>query len=340
MRLKKSAVIAAVGAFAACHGAIAAIYSPYKDTSISLNWNSDVISTVVNGQAFPVPLLGDNKNPSQLQPGNQTVTLAFATGQCMAESWGGIAGSVIADNNLPAFNQKNIGYIISTGGAAGLFNCDNADHMQQFLQRYGLGTVGSEFKGLDFDIEGGYNQQQLQQLMSATAAVQKQTPFRVSLTLATLAQPNSTLNQLGQWAVAAANQAGLDYSINLMVMDYGNTGCQKNASGQCDMAKSAEFAAKEVSRMYHVPLTRIELTPMIGDNDTQSEMTTLSDIQQMASFVKSNHLAGLHYWSFDRDRPCSQMEHGSLKASPVCNTQSDQPEAFNKAALANWPSQH
>lgn len=335
--LKRQACSLAIG-FLTVIGATAstAIYSPYKDTSISLNWNTNVISTVVNGQSQPVPILGDDNTPSQLQPGNHALTLAFATGQCMSESWGGIAGNTLAGNNLAVFDKNNMGYIISTGGAAGIFTCDNADNMQKFLQRYGMGT-SPNFKGIDFDIEGGYNQAQLQQLMSATSAVQKQQPsLRVSLTLATLAQSGSTLNQLGQWAVDAANQAGLQYNVNLMVMDYGSSGCQQSAQGQCDMAKSAEYAAKEVSRMYNIPLSRIELTPMIGDNDTQDEVTTLADIKAITQFVQANHLAGLHFWSFDRDRACRKVEHGSLKASPTCNTQSDQPEAFNKAVLANW----
>lgn len=313
----------------------AAVYSPYKDTSISLNWNTDVISTTINGESFPIPLLGDDKIPSPLQSGNKTVTLAFATGQCGVESWGGINGDVLAQKNLPLFQQKKIAYIIATGGAAGSFQCNSANDMKAFLQRYQYQSP--YFGGLDFDIEGGYNQDQLDQLMQATADVQKETPFHVSLTLATLAQPGSTLNVLGQEAIKAANKTSLNYNVNLMVMDFGDYGCQKGHQGQCDMAKSAEFAASEISRQYGIPLDRIELTPMIGNNDTLGEITTIADIEQITQFVKTNHLAGLHYWSFDRDRPCPQPSATSY-ASPTCNSQSTEAEAFNKAILAQLGS--
>lgn len=306
-------------------------YAPYKDTSISFNWNTNVISTVVNGDSFPKPLLGDDQTPSQLEPGNKVVSLAFATGRCNAELWGGIQGEVLASQNLPTFHQKHMGYVISTGGAAGSFTCDSSDQMQQFLNRYDYQSP--EFKGLDFDIEGGYTQESLKKLMKATANVQKQHAFPVSLTLATLAKPGSSVNVLGDWAIKAANDANLHYTVNLMVMDFGSNGCQTDSSGQCDMVKSAEFAAKSFSQMYRIPLSRIALTPMIGENDTKDEVVTIEGMKQIAAFVKANQLAGLHFWSFDRDRPCQQGKQ-QLAASPICNTQSDQPEAFNKAILS------
>lgn len=302
------------------------IYSPYKDTSINMNWNTDVISTKVNNPQTPLPLLGDEQNPSQLLPNNKTVTLAFATGTCGAENWGGVPANDLIKANLPLFEKNNINYIISTGGAAGTFQCDSAEKMQEFIERYQTKNLA----GIDFDIEGGYNQTQLQQLMQATAAAQKQTHTQVSLTLATLAQPGATINQLGQWAVTAAKNAGLSFNVNLMVMDYGDSGCQKNPEGKCDMAKSAIFAAQEFSKMYNIPLNQIELTPMIGENDQVTEVTSPQDAKEIAQFAKANKLAGLHYWSFDRDTPCSDT---SSYASPSCVHQKVKPLDYDKAFL-------
>ena len=299
------------------------IYSPYKDTSINMNWNNYVISTLINGESFPVPFLGT------LQTDNHTVSLAFATGQCGSETWGGVSGEDLATNNLALFEANKTQYIVSTGGAAGAFQCSSVDDMRTFLNRYHY--TSPYFNGLDFDIEGGYNEQQLIDLMNVTAELQKEKNFRVSLTLGTSAKPGESLNKLGIWAVNAANQAGLDYNVNLMVMDFGATGCQTKADGTCDMAASAEFAAEEVSKMYNIPLNRIELTPMIGMNDISDEITTLSDMQKIAQYVKDNNLAGLHYWSFDRDTPCKKMIQVS---SPTCNNQSTRALAFNQAVLS------
>ena len=299
------------------------IYSPYKDTSINMNWNNYVISTLINGESFPVPFLGT------LQTDNHTVSLAFATGQCGSETWGGVSGEDLATNNLALFEANKTQYIVSTGGAAGAFQCSSVDDMRTFLNRYHY--TSPYFNGLDFDIEGGYNEQQLIDLMNVTAELQKEKNFRVSLTLATTATSNSTLNSLGIWAINAANQAGLHYNINLMVMDFGASGCQTKTDGTCDMAASAEFAAEEVSKMYNIPLSQIELTPMIGGNDVSDEITTLSDMQKIALYVKDNNLAGLHYWSFDRDTPCNTT---TKWASATCNNESTKPQAFNEAVLS------
>lgn len=305
------------------------LFSPYKDTSINMNWNTNIISTRVNGQSVTVPLLGDDQTPSQLLPGNKAVTLAFATGTCESENWGGVPGDTLAAANIPLFVTHNMNYIISTGGAAGTFLCDSATDMTHFLSRY----QSKNLVGLDFDIEGGYTATQLNTLMAATvAAIQNlglQNKLRVSLTVATLAS-SSTINTLGEQAIQAAQAAGLNFNVNLMVMDYGDAGCQKNNNGQCDMAASAIYAARKFSEDYHIPLNRIELTPMIAENDTAGETTTLADALTIATFVRENQLAGLHYWSFDRDTACAQHSNW---ASPICNSVSTAPLQYDAAFL-------
>lgn len=291
------------------------IFSPYKDVAISLNTNSDVISTDVNHFGQLQPLLGDSTYPSALLPGNNVITWAFATGECGSETWGGTPAIAITNVNIPLFVNKNIDYIIAAGGANGVFTCSSVDGMKKFVDRY----RSNNLLGVDFDIENGYSQAQLDELMQVTAALQQQEPLRVSLTLATAAVVNNTINTLGQEALAAANKANLQYTVNLMAMDYGSTNtCQVDPkTKQCDMVASAEFAVKEFSRMYHIPLKRIELTLMLGDNDTANEIVTLNDAKQIADWAKANQLAALHYWSFDRDRGCASPP---ANASPTCNT--------------------
>ena len=170
--------------------------------------------------------------------------------------------------------------------------------------------------------------------MQATAAVQQQEPLRVSLTLATLATPGSSINQLGQWAVKAAQDAGLQFNVNLMVMDYGSTAsCQVGSDGNCDMAASAIFAAKEFSKDYNIPLSRIELTPMIGDNDTANETTTVDNLTKIVSDAKQNGMAGVHFWSFDRDTPCNKG--AGYGASPTCNSSSSKALDYDRVLIGD-----
>ena len=109
-----------------------------------------------------------------------------------------------------------------------------------------------------------------------------------------------------------------NYFINLMTMDYGSpipTVCTVGSNGQCDMGKSAIQAAKNLNSFWNVPFTQIELTPMIGGNDVQNEVFTLANAVTVSSFAVQNKLAGIHFWSFDRDNDCPRGA-----ASPTCNS--------------------
>jgi hypothetical protein len=54
---------------------------------------------------------------------------------------------------------------------------------------------------------------------------------------------------------------------------------------------------------------------MIGGNDTIDETFTLDNIPVLTAYVTQKKLAGLHFWSFDRDTDCAPGY-----ASPICNS--------------------
>ena len=117
------------------------IFSPYKDTSIHMNWNTNVISTSVSGTATPLPT-------DLAASGGKAVTLAFATGECGSENWGGGAGSDIASANVSLLSGAGVNYILSTGGAAGSFTCGTD------------AGFGGEFQALkNVYLRGGYTTQ-------------------------------------------------------------------------------------------------------------------------------------------------------------------------------------
>ena len=104
-----------------------------------------------------------------------------------------------------------------------------------------------------------------------------------------------------------------------MVMNFGKAeqGSCMVRSGQCDMTASAIRAVNNLSRKYHLPLRRIEVTPMIGVNDETSNVFTLDDARKLASFARSYGLGGLHFWSLNRDRPCARA---TASVSAICNS--------------------
>jgi hypothetical protein len=104
-----------------------------------------------------------------------------------------------------------------------------------------------------------------------------------------------------------------------MVMNFGEAkpeNCVVDGK-RCAMAASAIAVARNFAKEYLVPLQQIELTPMIGVNDLMENVFTLSDAQQIATFVHDNDLGGLHFWSLNRDGMCPP---GPQAVSPMCHS--------------------
>jgi hypothetical protein len=290
-----------------------------------MNWNTNVITTNISGS--PTAVASDL--PAH---GGKTITLAFATGECGSENWGGVPGAAMATANAAALDAAGVDYLLSTGGAAGSFTCGSDSGMTTFINRWAT----PHLIGIDFDIEAGQSQQVIHDLVSRIQTAHAAHPsLRFSLTLATLANNNGastaqslgagapdSFNVYGDWSMQAVQSilggAWPSYlTVNLMTMDYGSAsaGVCVVAGGACQMGQSALQAAYNLHDHWGVPWSGIELTPMIGGNDVASEQFTLGDADTIAAFAIAHNLAGVHYWSYDRDTDCPA---GS--ASPTCNS--------------------
>ena len=299
----------------------ASIYSPYKHVNQGLDPAMPVITAADSGRALPYV--------SRL--GAPALTWAFATGECGQETWGGIPGELLARTNVPLFERARIGYIVSTGGEGGGFRCPSEAGMEAFIRRY-----ASEFLlGIDFDIESDQTPEQIAALVSSVKAAQRRHPeLHFSFTLATHAAADGSrrsLNRLGETVLAAIRSAGLvDFRINLMVMNYGPPEaayCVPEV-GRCAMARSAVQAAENVHLQYGVPYRQIELTAMLGENDVAGNVFGLADAEVLAGVVRERGLAGLHYWSLDRDAPCLP---GAPRVSANCSGTQAPAGAFARA---------
>lgn len=104
--------------------------------------------------------------------------------------------------------------------------------------------------GVDFDIEGGQTQAQINNLVTYAAYAHTLYPnLRCSFTLATLGASDGSyggLNGLGDMVVKAIQSAHLtNYTINLMAMHFGSasTSVCVVSGGKCNMGQSAIQAA-------------------------------------------------------------------------------------------------
>jgi hypothetical protein len=297
-----------------------------------MNWNTNVISTDVSGTETAL-------GADLVSHGARTVTLAFATGECGSESWAGVDGGAMATANTSLLASAGVKTLLSTGGAAGIFTCSTDAGMETFLGRWGSGVVG-----VDFDIEAGQSATEIGDLVARIGAAHASHPgLRFSLTLGTLAANDggSTAVSLGSGAPDSFNVYGDEalaavkstlgfagtastwpsyLTVNLMTMDYGSAsdGVCVVSGGACQMGQSALQAAYNLHDHWAVPYANIELTPMIGGNDVSGEALTLADAQTVARFAVSQGLAGVHYWSYDRDTDCPVGA-----ASSTCNSMGD-----------------
>jgi chitinase len=292
------------------------LFSPYKDVTINMNWNTYQMQSAVEGS--DLPMVGSGSVVSTYVPKLPAITLAFATGACGSETWGGASGATWAAENVPQLNSAGLNYVVSTGGEAGTFTCGSTAAMESFIATY----ASPHLVGIDFDIEGGQTESEIQGLADSAAGAQAQYPnLQFSFTLATLGASDGSyggVNSLGNEVVEAVLASGLkNYVINLMTMDFGSASSSVCVvvNGSCEMGQSSIQAVKNLEHTYGIPAGKIAVTPMIGLNDNTSETFTTADVDTLTSYAVSNGLAGLHFWSFDRDTPCNDDY-----ASPTCNS--------------------
>lgn len=261
---------------------------------------------------------------------------AFANGECGDEVWPGkVPGQAVADANVA--NAAN-DYIISTGGEGGVFTCASDAGMERFVARY----MSPRLVGFDFDIEAGQSPAQVESLIRRVRYAQRKYPnLRYSFTVATHAASdgsNFSLNKTGEAVLATLRRHRVrDFVLNLMVMDYGPASAQACVvrDGRCDMGASAIQAARNVANNYKLPLSQIALTPMIGVNDVVENVFTLDDARLAVESVRRLGMAGLHFWSLDRDKPCSQPVAG---ADGNCSTMPQVPAAAYHRIMSARPA--
>ena len=206
---------------------------------------------------------------------------------------------------IDALVAQGTSVIISWGGAAGSIqsSCGTASQVQAMYQS--VFNAYPNIAGQDFDIEGGINNTVVAQALQGLKAAN---PGKsISLTLPVLP---TGLVSAGLNIVNACHAVGFHPdTINVMAMDYGSA----NDNGG-NMLLSAQQAAQATRNQTG---DMIGITPMIGVNDTNTEIFTLSNAGALASWAKGQSFVNrLAFWSLARDNGgCA----GQGFASPTCS---------------------
>src|SRR3990167_231383 len=301
LSLKNIALILALSTLAV--PVLASSFSPYADLTINAHWDSRYQD--MEPMDFTVS-------------GAKSYHLAFITdaGSCLP-AWGGQSsyaankkvawGSHLTD----AMRAKNIDYIISLGGASGN-DLSHSCSDKELLNAYEEMIITYLPKGLDFDIENGTAN--IEKVMRTLQQIQHAHPD-LTLRFILPVLPEGLTSE-GQQLVKQAKEAHLNYSVNIMAMDYGPA--YTNDMGQYAIQAATNlfqflktlYPEKSDAALWQM----IEVTPMIGVNDVNVEQFTLTNVDTLRNFSKQYNLGGLSMWSVARDKPCADKW-----ASPVCS---------------------
>ncbi|HEU5370103.1 MAG TPA: carbohydrate-binding protein, partial [Ktedonobacterales bacterium] len=244
--------------------------------------------------------------------GQKFYTLAFITnggGSCNAE-WAGTIPLNQTTTFLPhldsdiAFVRSQGGdVIISFGGEAGqelAQTCTSATSLQAQYQ-----AVINQYhvSRIDFDIEGGEegDQTSYDRRNIALAALQQANPgLVISFTL-----PSATTGLLST-SIGLLNNAkmhGVNFSIvNLMAMDYGQPDSMMgqeaiNAANGFFAQLKQIFPSDSTAQLWSM----IGVTVLIGQNDSQGEIFSEANGQQLLAFAEQQNLGLLSFWEVSRD---------------------------------------
>jgi chitinase len=271
----------------------------------------------------------------------ENVVLSFIVAKAGEEctpSWGNAytmdeaANSLDLDRRIARLQQQGGEPIVSFGG---LLNDELAtactdqtklvDAYQSVIDRYSLTTI-------DLDIEAGNltDTDSSARRAKAIASLQKsQKAAGENLAVwLTLPVAPTGLTEDGTNAVSAFLDAGVDLAgVNVMTMDYGDS--RVEGQSMLDASTSAlEQTHRQLGILYSrakVDLTsdtlwtKIGATPMIGQNDVEDEIFSLTDAKAFNTFVKQHNLGRMSMWSLNRDVTCSPNYGDTRRVSDSCS---------------------
>ncbi|HTI23658.1 MAG TPA: chitinase [Kutzneria sp.] len=237
--------------------------------------------------------------------GIKSFSLAFVTSAGCKASWFN-AHTIDEGFGLDQINKIRAAggdVKVSFGGATGTELAQACTDVNQLAAQYT--SVVKEYKltHIDMDVEGAAvaDKASVDRRSKALALVQKQNPgLKVSLTLPVLP---TGLDANGLNVVKSAKAAGVAMDVvNIMAMDFG--------TAEKDMGARVIQAAQSTEKQLKTIFTGLSdaqafkmlgVTPMLGVNDTQTEVFSVANAKAVVNFANQQHVGYLGYWEQSRD---------------------------------------
>ena len=235
---------------------------------------------------------------------------------------------------IAAIRARGGDVIMSFGGAAGKEVALVETNVDVLAGKYQAVIDRYHFTWLDFDIEGGAldKHPEASKRRNATIAqLQRKNPgLRISYTLPV--DPNGISDASHRLLTDAKAKGVKIYSVNIMVMDYGEHFSRGKKMSDVSIA-SALRAHEQCAKID--PAMLIGLTPDIGQNDVKIEIFTLEDARVLEAWAETQPWIGsISFWSSNRDSADTSRQHGDtssgVEQKPWAFTKIFQPFAETK----------
>ncbi|GIM94627.1 glycosyl hydrolase [Paractinoplanes toevensis] len=252
--------------------------------------------------------------------GQADFTAAFVladSAKTCTPTWGGTAA--IDDSTIAAAIAKITAIsgdvIVSTGGETGTYleNVCSADELAAAYEK-ALDVAGSNY--LDVDIEQTVT---AATIMTALSTVQKARGTAITLTLP-VGGESVGLTDTAIALLQSAEDAGLDVTVNAMIMNFTGTGSDWGAA----LTTATESVKADVAGVWS-DLTDTEVyamlgvTPMIGANGLGGP-TTVANAKTLLTYAKEKGLGFVRFWSVNRDNGDCTDGSVSSKCSGISQT--------------------
>ncbi len=225
------------------------------------------------------------------------------------------------------------GYTVDTDGTDLGAQCSSAAAMAAQVE-----SVVTTFNvsHLDFDIESNEQTDSADLALTAQALAQVRSwasangdQLTISYTIPIL--PTGFTGE-GEGVLTTALANGFTPNIvNIMTMDYGTSGTEMGTAAD----QGLDAVAGQLESIYGISSSAaygmLGNTPMIGQNDTSSEILTLADASTVESYAAGKGIAWLSFWAEGRDNDGCP---GTTSASSTCSGISQSDGAFTQAFQA------
>lgn len=296
-------------------------------------WGSKNIAPYVDACAFPTPSLSGYSKESGLK----YYTLAFVTADPKgAPAWGGTVPleSQYMLDQIRAVRASGGDVSISFGGANGTELASAIKDVNALVDAYSRVIDLYTLRQVDFDIEGGAvaDASSVTRRNKALALLSAKYPdLKISYCLPVLP---TGLTADGVALVKSAKACGVPVDTwRCMSMDFGDSAAPnpKGKMGDYVIQSAQSTKAQVEAAGYANP--NVGVIPMIGVNDVESEVFTLSDAVKVRDFFNATPwMTYVGFWSVNRDRP------GHNGAGPSDSGISQNPYDFSKTFLGSSPT--